>query len=110
MGSVATIARPARATESLVHDRRVLSRQRILCSDRLYNVCCHDREIFVVIDFSRTPVVTEFSLSQQSLHSPCRDRVSCVVTRRGVGRAEVYARATVSSVRTTARSECALCM
>ena len=81
MGSVATIARSASPTESPVRNRRVLSRQRILCSDRLYNVCCHDREIFVVTDFSRTPVVTEFSLSQQSLHSPmsrqsfmCRDR------------------------------------
>ena len=38
VGGVATCARLERVTERLSQDRRVLSRQRILCRDRLYNI------------------------------------------------------------------------
>ena len=81
MGGVAISAHIAPMTKHLVRDKRNLSRQRILCRDRLYNVFCCDGEISITIDFSRTSVATEFSLSRQSLHGPmsrqsfmCRNR------------------------------------
>ena len=77
------------AVATSAQDKTVLSRQRILYRDRLYNVFYRDREIPVAIDFSRTPVTIEFSLSRQSLHSPmsrqsfmCRDKAWCWEGRR----------------------------
>ena len=58
-----------------VCDRRVLSQQRILYRDRLYNVFCRDK-------------LLEESYHNRVCTALCHDKVSCVVTGRGAGRAK----------------------
>ena len=82
-------ARPARATECPVRDRRVqlrqksyvaienslsrqalqcfLLRQRNLCRDRLLKDNCRDRVFSIAIESERPHVVTEFHLSRQGV-------------------------------------------
>ena len=92
MGGVATNMRDRRflSRQAL---QCFLSRQRNLYRDILLKGSCCDR-IFPCYD--------------RVCKAPCCDRVSCVTTGPEAGRAEVHA--TARSVRTTARSERALCL